>query len=65
MSGEQAIFNLKIRKKRELSLNPDIHHSKVFSSGYLTFSSNPLFIDWHVRFTNLYLINYVEDIVLC
>ena len=32
MSGEQAIFNLQIKKKSGLSLNPDIHHSKVFSS---------------------------------
>ena len=32
MRGEQAIFNLKIKKKSGLSLNPDIHHSKVFSS---------------------------------
>ena len=35
MSGEQAIFNLEIKKKSGLSLNPDIHHSKVFSSGYI------------------------------
>jgi len=33
MRGEQAIFNLEIKKKSGLSLNPDIHHSKVFSSG--------------------------------
>ena len=32
MSGEQAIFNLQIKKKIGISLNPDIHHSKVFSS---------------------------------
>jgi len=32
MRGEQAIFNLEIKKKSGLSLNPDIHHSKVFSS---------------------------------
>jgi len=32
MSGEQAIFNLQIKKKSGLSVNPDIHHSKVFSS---------------------------------
>ena len=36
MSGEQAIFNLQIKKKSELSLNPDIHHSKVFSSDRIT-----------------------------
>ena len=34
MSGEQAIFNLQIKKKSGLSLNPDIHHSKVFSSDH-------------------------------
>jgi len=33
--GEQAIFKLDIKKKSGLSLNPDIHHSKVFSSGPL------------------------------
>ena len=33
--GEQAIFNLEIKKKSGLSLNPDIHHSKVFSSDCL------------------------------
>ena len=32
MIGEQAIFNLEIKKKSGLSINPDIHHSKVFSS---------------------------------
>jgi len=37
MSGEQAIFNLQIKKKSGLSLNPDIHHSKVFSSALGTF----------------------------
>ena len=36
MRGEQAIFNLDIKKKSGLSLNPDIHHSKVFSSLYTT-----------------------------
>ena len=35
MIGEQAIFNLEIKKKSGLSINPDIHHSKVFSSGYI------------------------------
>ena len=33
MRGEQAIFNLEIKKKSGLSINPYIHHSKVFSSG--------------------------------
>jgi len=35
MRGEQAIFNLEIKKKSGLSINPDIHHSKVFSSGQI------------------------------
>ena len=35
MRGEQAIFNLEIKKKSGLSINPDIHHSKVFSSDQL------------------------------
>ena len=30
--GKQTIFNLEIKKKSGLSINPDIHHSKVFSS---------------------------------
>ena len=30
--GEQAILNLEIKKKSELSINPDIHHSEVPSS---------------------------------
>ena len=29
MRGEQAIFNLEIKKKSGLSLNPDFHHSKA------------------------------------
>ena len=37
--GEQAIFNLEIKKKSGLSHNPDIHLSKVFSSGYV--NKNP------------------------
>ena len=35
MRGEQAIFNLEIKKKSGLRLNPDIHHSKVFSSALI------------------------------
>ena len=35
MREEQAIFNLEIKKKSGLSINPDIHHSKVFSSGLI------------------------------
>ena len=38
MSGEQAIFNLQIKKKSGLSINPDIHHSKVFSSALFEFA---------------------------
>ena len=32
MREEQAIFNLEIKKKSGLSINPDIQHSKVPSS---------------------------------
>ena len=35
MRGEQAIFNLDIMTKSGLSINPDIHHSKVFSSEHI------------------------------
>ena len=38
MRGEQAIFNLEIKKKSGLSINPDIHHSKVFSSAQVEYS---------------------------
>ena len=38
MRGEQAIFNLEIKKKSGLSINPDIHHSKVFSSVHTNLS---------------------------
>ena len=37
MIGEQAIFNLEIKKKRGLSINPDNHHSKVFRSKWVVF----------------------------
>ena len=30
--GEQALFNLEIKKKRRSSIDLDIHHFKVFSS---------------------------------
>ena len=30
--GEQALFNLEIKKNSETRINPDIHHSKVPSS---------------------------------
>ena len=32
MRGEQALFNLQIKKKSGSSINPDIHYSKVPSS---------------------------------
>ena len=40
MRGEQAIFNVEIKKKSGLSINPDVHHSKVFSSGHLNWIKN-------------------------
>ena len=46
MRGEQAIYNLEIKKKSGLSINPDIHHSKVFSSGEI--GDEPgLEMDWN------------------
>ena len=42
MRGEQAIFNLEIKKKSGLSINPDIHHSKVFSSGLTAFTMHSI-----------------------
>ena len=41
--GEQALFNLEIKKKSGPSINPDIHHSKVPSSrtvAYIGLASN-------------------------
>ena len=38
MREEQAIFILEIKKKSGLSINPDIHHSKVFNSGCINLS---------------------------
>ena len=35
--GEQALFNLEIKKKTGSIINPDIHHSKVFTSGLFSF----------------------------
>ena len=55
MSGEQAIFYLQIKKKSGLSLNPDIHHSKVFSSDILNLIQYILDI--------LNLIQYILDIL--
>ena len=51
MRREQAIFNLEIKKKSGLSINPDIHHSKVFSSGNTEIKFH--FIIKNVRFTSL------------
>ena len=49
MRGEQAILNLEIKKKSGLSLNPDIHHSKVFSSELFLFF---MFFDMFVKCKN-------------
>ena len=54
MRGEQAIFNLEIKKKSGLSINPDIHHSKVFSSELQTLEcdilSPDLLINLEIKF---------------
>ena len=52
MSGEQAIFNLQIKKKSGLSLNPDIHHSKVFSSGHF---ASLIFVQRKKNFMDFFL----------
>ena len=52
MRGEQAIFNLEIKKKSGLSINPDIHHSKVFSSGYVSLDFNKGFSSKFERIKN-------------
>ena len=59
MRGEQAIFNLEIKKKSGLSINPDIQHSKVFSSDNLRrmnhFESlNSKFLGENARFFEYY-----------
>ena len=49
MRGEQAIFYLEIKKKSGLSINPDIHYSKVFSSELKTLEwdiLNPDYLIW-------------------
>ena len=38
MRGEQAIFNLEIKKKSGLSINPDLQHSKGSSSARINVS---------------------------
>jgi len=50
MSGEQAIFNLEIKKKSGLSLNLGIHHSKVFSSEHMeyTWISGIILDTWNI-----------------
>ena len=57
MSGEQAIFNLEIKNKSGLSLNPDIHHSKVSSSELKTLECdilNPdLLINLEIKFMRI------------
>ena len=52
--GEQAIFKLDIKKKSGLSLNPDIHRSKVFSSGGFNCTQTLFFwtLDCHVKYLN-------------
>ena len=42
MRGEQAIFSLEIKKKSGSCINPDIHHSKVFSSEYICVQNLPI-----------------------
>jgi len=48
MRGEQALFNLEIKKKSGLSINPDIHHSKVFSSDQFRLA-NSTFLETYIN----------------
>jgi len=62
--GEQAIFKLDIKKKSGLSLNPDIHHSKVFSSGILySCLCKCIFVSCILVFT--YTLVYICILVFC
>ena len=61
MRGEQAIFNLEIKKKSGLSINPDIHHSKVFSSEDII-SSNRRFAECYVWFTTVPLTSLSDQV---
>ena len=56
MRGEQAIFNLELKKKSGLSINPDIHHSKVFSSELKT-------LEWWITRSLLDLLFFLISIV--
>ena len=58
MRGEQAIFNLEIKKKSGLSLNPDIHHSKVFS--YEVINTLCSAETWRATEKQLFLKNYTR-----
>ena len=42
IKGKQALFNLEIKKKSGSSINPNIHHSKVPSSGLNSQASNSM-----------------------
>ena len=66
MSGEQAIFNLQIKKKSGLSVNPDIHHSKVFSSSialniHVSYFENWLFLFVVSLLKRLMRFNYLRN----
>ena len=56
MRGEQAIFNLELKKKSGLSINPDIHHSKVFSSELKT-------LEWWITRSLLDILFFLISIV--
>ena len=58
MRGKQAIFNLEIKKKSGLSINPDIHLSKVFSSGEGLFKNIYFLIFW-TFFCKAKFFNYI------
>jgi len=64
MRGEQAIFNLEIKKKSGLSFNPDIHHSKVFSSVKRCQPSKYAFNAWFERVEDLSIVEIIRNIII-
>ena len=58
MRGEQAIFNLEIKKKSGLSINPDIHHSKVPSSGKIAVEQKNIQGKYVDRYLNIFFTQF-------
>ena len=59
----QDYVNLEIIKKRGSSINPDIHHSKVFSSVFLFSIRDTIF--YKIGFEQFLLILFFKLLLLC